>query len=149
MVIFCTKVQFEIDVMGLFYRIWVDFIVRLRSRETNKNNWKSKSMIFMTISMTFNFVLLMSILQKYILRSYFYELDISIFSNYENNIITVLVLFVLPCVGINYLLIFKGDRYEKLTEKYPHYNGKLFATYFSISLLLPVVLMWISIFIQQ
>jgi len=135
--------------MGLYYRIWVDFIVRLRSKEINKNNWKSKSLIFMTISMTFNLALLMSILQKHILSYYFYKLEIPFLSNYENNIITILVLFISPCFIVNYLLIFRGKRYEKLLERYPYCNGRLFVAYFSISMFLPIILMWISIFLSE
>jgi len=135
--------------MRLYYRIWVDFIIRLRMREVNKNDWKLKSMIFMSIAMTFNLVLLMSILQKNIFSYYFYELNVPFLSNYENNIITILVLFILPCVIINYLLIFRSNRYEKLLEKYTYCNGKLFVTYFSISIFLPIILMWISIFLSK
>ena len=131
--------------MGLYYRIWVDCITRLRSREELKKNWHLKSMIFMSISMTFNFVLFMALLQRQILGSYFYKLEMSFLSNYVNNVLTILILFILPCVILNYLLIFKGKRYEKLVEKYPYKNGKLFLSYFLVSMLLPIILMWIGI----
>ena len=131
--------------MGLYYRIWVDCIQRLRSREGNKKNWQLKGMIFMSITMTFNFVLFMAILQRQILSCYFYKLDIPFLSNYVNNIITILILFILPCVIANYLLIFRGKRYEKLLEKYPDKNGKLIVPYFLISLFLPIILLWIGI----
>lgn len=131
--------------MGLYYRIWVDYITRLRSREENKNNWQLKSMIFMSIAMTFNFVLFMVLLQRQILGYYFYEINISFLSGHMNYILTMLILFILPCVILNYLLIFKGKRYEKLLDKYPYNNGKLFVAYFSISMFLPIILMWIGI----
>jgi len=131
--------------MGLYYRIWVDYITRLRSREENKNNWQLKSMIFMSIAMTFNFVLFMVLLQRQILGYYFYEINISFLSGHMNYILTMLILFILPCVILNYLLIFKGKRYEKLLYKYPYNNGKLFVAYFSISMFLPIILMWIGI----
>jgi membrane protein YdbS with pleckstrin-like domain len=132
--------------MKLFYQVWVDCIARLRSMEINKNNWKSKSMIVMTISMTLNFALLMSVIQKHVLDYYFYKLEIPFLSNYENNIITILVLFILPCIIVNYLFIFRANRYEKLLKKYSKYNGKLFLSYFTISMFLPIILMWISVF---
>ena len=135
--------------MGLYYRIWVDYITRLRSREENKNNWQLKSMIFMSIAMTFNFVLFMAILQRHVLGYYFYKLNIPFLSRYANNILTIFILFILPCVIINYLLIFCGKRYEKLLKKYPYHNGKLFAAYFSISLLLPVILLLIGLFLYK
>ena len=129
--------------MGLYYRIWVDSITR--AQEVNKNNWQSKSMLTMSIAMTFNFILFMLILQREVLGYFFYELNISSFTSFENYIFTILILFVLPCVILNYILIFRGKRYKKLLNKYPYYNGKLFLAYFLTSLLLPIVLMWIGI----
>jgi len=135
--------------MGLYYRIWVDSIKRLMAIDVNKNSWQLKSMFAMSIAMTFNFILLMAIIQRNILGCYFYKLSISFLSNLENNILTILVLFFLPCVILNYLLIFRSKRYEKLLEKYPYNNGKLFATYFSISLFLPIILLLISILLYK
>ena len=129
--------------MGLYYRIWVDLITR--AQDVNKNNWQSKSMLNMSIAMTFNFVLFMLILQREVLGYFFYELNIPSFTSFENYIFTMLILYILPCVILNYILIFHGKRYEKLLNKYPYYNGKLFLAYFVTSLLLPIVLMWIGI----
>ena len=131
--------------MGLYYRIWVDCISRLWSREDLKKNWQLKSMLLMSISMTFNFVLFMALLQRQIIGCYFYKLDLPFLSDYENNAFTILILFILPCVILNYLLIFKGKRYERLVDKYPYKNGKLFLYYFLISMLLPITLLWIGI----
>jgi hypothetical protein len=135
--------------MRIYYRIWVDCITRLRSIEANKNNWQLKSIIAMSFAMTYNFVLLMAILQRHVLGHYFYKLNIPFLSHYENNILTIFILFILPCVILNYLLIFRGKRYEKLLKKYSYHNGKLFAAYFSISLLLPVILLLIGLFLYK
>jgi hypothetical protein len=136
--------------MWIYYRIWLDSITRLRSSELTKTNWQFKSMISMSIAMTSNFVLLMVTIQREIFGYYFYELNISLFSDFENYIFTMLILYASPCIIINYLLIFHGKRYEKLLEKYPHhYNGKLFLIYFLASLFLPVILIWIGIFVYQ
>jgi hypothetical protein len=87
----------------------------------------------------------MLILQREVLGYFFYELNIPSFTSFENYIFTMLILYILPCVILNYILIFHGKRYEKLLNKYPYYNGKLFLAYFVTSLLLPIVLMWIGI----
>lgn len=129
--------------MRLYYRIWVDCLKRLKSSEAGKNNWQIKSIIAMSLPMTFNFVLLMSIFQKQVLGLYFYKVHISLFSDYVNNILTILILFIIPCLIINYLLIFRGSRYEKLIRKYPSYDGKLFFAYFLTSIFLPIILLWI------
>lgn len=134
--------------MGIYYRIWVDCITRLKSSEDNKDNWQAKSMVIMTTAMVFNLVLLMIILQKQILGYYFYELNISFLTGHENYILTMLVLYILPCVGVNYLLIIRGKRYEKLLEKYPYYNGKLILMYLLASMFLPIILLLISVFLN-
>lgn len=131
--------------LGLYYRIWVDCIKRGKSLPANKNNWRVASMLFMSMAMIFNLVLFMVVLQSGLLGYYFYKLEISFLSKYLSNVVSFIVLFVLPVVILNYLLIFRKERYKILIKKYPYYNGKLFITYLLISLLLPVVLLWVGI----
>ena len=133
--------------MGLYYRIWVDCITRLRSIEANKDNWQIKGIVMMSTAMTFNFVLLMIIFQKNILDYIFYEINIPVLSGFQNYILTILILYFLPCVIINYLLIFRNKRYEKLLKKYPYSNGKFIVAYILISLFLPIVLLLIAMFL--
>lgn len=135
--------------MWIFYRIWIDAIKRLMSSETTRNNWQLKSMMSMTLAMTLNFFLVMVILQREILGYFFYELNISFLSGFENYILTMLFLYASPCIIVNYLLIFRCKRYERLLANYPYYNGKLFLIYFLASMFLPIILMWIGIFIYQ
>jgi len=67
-------------------------------------------------------------------------------TGHENYILTMLILYILPCIIVNYLLIFRGKRYEKLIEKYPNYNGKLIYIYLLTSMFLPITLLLISVF---
>ena len=135
--------------MCLYFRIWADSITRLRSRETNKDNWQIKGMITMSLAMTFNFIFFMAIVQRNVIGYYFYKINLHFLSKFENSVLTILVLFLLPSVILNYLLIFRGKRYEKFIEKYPYYNGKLFLVYFLTSLFLPIILMWIGIYLYH
>src|SRR5687767_8988922 len=121
--------------LGFYYRIWVDCIVRGRSQPGNSKNWKTKSLIFMTTAMTFNLVLSMIFIQKYFYGYYFYKIEFTFLPRPLSNLISFLALFALPCLIFNYLLIFNNKRYERLIEKYPYNNGKLFISYFVISLL--------------
>jgi hypothetical protein len=120
----------------------VDCIKRATQQPENKQNWKTGTMIFMTLAMAFNFLLMMTILEKYFFKNYFYKIELPFFPNRVNNAISYLILFIFPCIVINFLLIFHKKRYEKLLKKYPYYNGKLFILYFSISMLLPMILLW-------
>ena len=134
--------------MDIYYQVWVDNLLRMKSQEKNKHNWKQWSMIAMSLAMTLNFMLFMSILQSYILGISFYVINFPIPDEY-NGVLDILLLFVLPVVVVNYLLIFRNKRYEKLIEKYPYRNGKLAVPYVMISIFLPVVLVFILVvFIQ-
>ena len=135
--------------LGLYYRIWVDCIAAIKKQPVNKRNWSVKSMLTMSIAMTFNLALVMIVLQKQVFGYYFYRFRVDFLPRYFSNAVSFIILFLLPCVVMNYLLIFRKDRYKRLLEKYPYHNGKLFATYFSVSLLLPVILVWIYIIFFQ
>src|ERR1043165_654783 len=127
--------------MDIYYRIWMDLITRLRSIETNKKDWQIKGMVCMSTAMTFNFAFLLAIIQRNILGKYFYEINIQYIPEYINDILTLLLLFVLPCVLINYLLIFYNKRYESFEGKYPYHQGKLAAAYILLSMFIPFLLL--------
>ena len=132
----------------LYYTVWVDCLLRMKSQEQNKYSWKKWGMSAMSTAMTLNFLLFMTIFEKHILGILFYDTNIPFLSRYYNNIFDILVLFVLPVVVVNYLLIFRKNRCEKLIEKYPYYNGKFAIPYIMISIILPVVLAFLVLLIQ-
>jgi hypothetical protein len=134
--------------MRLYYRIWVDCILRVKSIDANKTDWKYKSMAIMSFAMGFNFIMIMIFLQKNIF-GYFYEINFQILTGFQNYALTMLILYFLPCILINYLLIFHRDRYLKLIDKYPYRNGKLSLTYFLISIFLPIILIWGGIILSR
>ena len=131
--------------LALYYRIWVDVIMRAKSRPESRENWPVGTMIFMSISMTLNFLLIMTILQKHIIGSYFYHIDLNFLPKRLNNVINFIVLFILPCFFVNYFLIFYKHKYRELLKKYPYRNGKLFLTYFTISMFLTLALLIVGI----
>ena len=131
--------------IGLYYRIWVDAIKRAKSLPENRENWPLGTMIFMTVSMTMNLSLILIIIEKYIFKSYVYKLEFSFLPSNVSNVVSFIILFVLPCVLVNYFFIFYRHRYEELLKKYPSKDGKLFLTYFFISIFLPLILLMIGI----
>jgi|JI7StandDraft_1071085.scaffolds.fasta_scaffold04312_4 hypothetical protein len=135
--------------MGLYYYIWVDLIKRATSLPQNRQNWKPVCFTLMSICMSLNFALLMAILQRNVLKIYYYDIDFVFLPDRLANTIRFIILFVLPVATLNYFLIFHKDRYKKYLQKYPTRNGKLFLTYFFISILLPIVLIWTNIFLSQ
>lgn len=131
--------------MSLYFQIWVDCIKRLRSNKASKENWQSKSMIVMSTLMTINFVTLMILIQEFIFGFYFYELNLPFLSDHQNNVVTLLVLFLLPCVLFNYITIFHKNRLNKLLIKYPYSQGKLILSYLLVSMLIPIIFLLIII----
>lgn len=136
--------------MKLYYKIWVDCILRARSLPQNQGTWKLLTMSFMSMAMAIKFMVLVAILERYILKTNFYKLDLDIF---PGNILDVFssffILYLLPMLIINYFLIFYNGRYEKLIQKYPYRNGKLFGVYFALSMLGPVLILCIAFIINR
>lgn len=126
---------------NLFYLVWVDCIASGMKNPENNGKWKVMAMIFMTVAMTSNLLLLLTILQKHILGYYFYWFEIEFLPQYLSNILSGFILFVLPCICVNYFFIFHKKRYKILLKRYRAHNGKLFGWYFAGSLLTPVLLL--------
>lgn len=130
-----------------YYKLWVDTITKARSKPENKGIWKFYAMTAITFAMAMNLVLIMVIFQEYILKYWFYDIEIHIFSGDKSRINGFIKFFILygtlPLL-INYLLVFRNNRYEILVKKYKYYNGKLFTWYFVISFALPFILLGVA-----
>lgn len=135
----------KIEMLNLYYRIWSDCIKRARLQSTNKESWQVGTMIFMTLAMSANFILIMTILEKFVFQTYFYKINFAFLSTRINNLLAYIFLFILPCIIINYFLIFRNKRYERILHNYKYYNGKLFLIYFLLSMFLPIILVWVQI----
>ncbi len=133
-----------------YYMIWADAINRLKAVNGDNNSWKFYSMAFITLAMAFNLMVLMTILEKHILKIRFYNLDFNVFPGTKlNNALEFIVLFCLVPFAINYFLIFRNNRYESLIKQYKSYNGKLAATYIVASYFLPLILLVIAFLITK
>ena len=99
----------------------------------------------MSIAMAMNLALIMTIVEKSILKKEFYNVQIHLFNSEKaNEFVTFFILYLLPPLILNYLLIFWNSQYKKIIPQYKYHNGKLFSTYFIISLFLPFVLLVLS-----
>lgn len=135
--------------MNLYFRIWVDAIVKIRKNPLRKEDWKWMVQIYMAIGMALNLMFLFAILQRNILHISFYDLEIKMFSSeILNNLISGFILFFLPALLINYFFIFKNDKYLVLIEKYKFENGKYFLTYFFTSLFVPLLILIIAFLLK-
>lgn len=130
--------------MKLYYKIWVDCILKAQSIPANRDNWKRFTFGFMTITMAINYACVMSVIQK-ITGVYFYRFEVDFFPGTNlDALASGFTLFVLPMLLLNYFLIFRNNRYEELLKKYKSHNGKLFFAYFFTSLAIPLLFLIIS-----
>ena len=137
--------------MNIYYKIWVDGIQKLKSIPANKNKWIFYSLTFISMAMAINFMLIIAILERNVLKTNFYQLEITYFQETKiNSFLSFFILFLAPCILINYTLIFRKNRYEMLMQKYTSiYNGKLCAAYLMISYFLPFVLLILGYFVNK
>ncbi len=87
----------------------------------------------------------MTILQRHILGNYFYDIDFDSLPERDENILSYSMLNIYTKLNFNYTLILRNERNKKMIEKYRYHNGKLFLTYFLISLFLPLTLLLVGI----
>jgi hypothetical protein len=135
--------------LRLYYIIWVDLIKKVKLKKANDDSWQFMCMMIMSIAMSLNLILFMAILQAHILHNYFYKLHFTFLPRSLSNILSFTILFMFPSVAVNYLLVFRNNRYKNLLKKFPSYEGKAFITYFLISMFLPIVLMWAGIILYK
>ena len=136
--------------MKLYYKIWVDTLVKIKAQPQNERRWKTLSFVFISMAMAMNFITVISIIQRNILGKSFYNLGIDVFPGTKlDALLKFIILFLLPVVIVNYVLVFHNKKYEKLIEKYKTHNGKLGMTYLLLSYFLPLILLVLAYLIQN
>lgn len=121
--------------MNMYYRIWVDAIIKLRSRPQNAGLWKFFAMTFISMSMALNLILLLFMLSDLGITKGIAKLSVNIFPGSRiDAFFSFFASYLLPFLVLNYFLIFYRDRYNKLIKRYPSHDGKLFLKYFLGSL---------------
>lgn len=123
-----------------FYAIWADCIARMRSVTKGGDDWAKKSLFFMTTAMAFNILLFVLLLQIVIPGKFNFVLSMQFLPKQLNYFLSFVVLYCLPCLLMNYLIVFRKSRYVFVLKEYPYKNGKLFAIYYALSVSLPTLL---------
>lgn len=102
--------------------IWSDAILSIRKHHPHKKNWKIVIFIFITWMNALNLwvVLLWLKFFNVLVLSPF---NIDLFpGNLIDNFLAFTIEFVFPFVVINYFLIFRNNRYEKIIMKYGNFK---------------------------
>ncbi len=135
--------------MEFYYKIWVDTIIRIKSQPKNNDNWKFLSIVYISMAMALNLIIIMGILQKNILNKSFYNLNLNFFAGTKlDALIEFIILFFMPMILLNYFCIFYRKKYLVLIKKHPYYNGKLGLTYLLISYFTPFILLFLAYIID-
>ena len=131
----------------IYYSIWSDCIKKIQTVPSSKKRWRFYTLTVMSLLMALNFMFVMMVIQNSTLGvHYFYKLNIDIFPDTKlDAFLSFFILFMLPMLVINYILIIRNDRYKKIIDMYPTQNGKLFLKYLLASLWIPFLLLIISL----
>jgi hypothetical protein len=135
---------------NIYYTLWADCFIRIKLNPNNRGLWKFNSFIAMNLSMMFNLLVFFAILQRYVLHYNFYDLNLYFIPNdFVRSLLSGLILFFLPPSVLNYLLIFRKNKYIEIEHKYKTYKGNLFLIYLLSSCFGPIVLGLIIYGIEQ
>lgn len=120
--------------LSIYYKIWVDAITQERAKKGEDGKyWKSFTIIPISLIQGVNLLTLLFFLRFFtdipILFTLDLTRDIAI-----NAFMAGLLVFFIPFVLLNYLLIFYNNRYNKLMNLYPAKDSKLYRNYVLISL---------------
>ena len=115
---------------NLYYRIWVDGILKIKENPLRKEDWKWMIQAYVGIAMTLNLVLILFLINYlgFTDKMLILEFEILPFKKL-NSFLRFFVSYMLPFLTINYYLIFYNEKYKKLIEIYPFKDGKLFTKY--------------------
>lgn len=129
-------------ILNLYYRIWSDCILLAQAKPNNKNDWKYMTMLFMSMAMSLNFMTFMVFMQHVLFKKIYYNIYFDIFPGEKlDNLISYFILFLFPCIVLNYFLVMRDNRYETMVEKYSSSTKSIFIPYFLCSLFFPLIML--------
>lgn len=133
---------------NLYYNLWVDAIRFETEKHGSFRNWKPYVMAGITFCQGLNLATILFWMSTWIKMRFF--IPVNLFpGTILDGAISGLVTLFLPFLIINYLLIFKNRKYERLLKKYHHKNGKRYIAYFIISFGAFVIPILIGFFIHK
>ncbi|RAR74108.1 hypothetical protein [Flavobacterium aciduliphilum] len=131
----------------IYYKIMISSIYAAKNNGIMSDIWKYASSFYFAFATSIYLLFMYSVVNNYLLNHQldFFKLKIILNGKY-NFILNMVIYFVVPIMSVNYLLIFKENRYKELIKEYNNsYNKKLFAWYFMIS----IVFMYATLFLKK
>ena len=121
-----------------YYLVWSDAIYYYNS-EKWKYDWKFYSLLHTTLALS----LFLMFLSVFVVYNGFFEQLLNVGNKIEVGIVGFLVYGLLP-LSLNYFLIFKDKKYEKIILDYNHSDGKLVNKVLYSLLLIPLIFLLIG-----
>jgi hypothetical protein len=132
---------------NLYYKIWVDAIVYEKTRHGHLRNWKTYTIIPISVLQGINLLTVFFWLNLF-------NIKIDIFIDFDffpgkmiDGFLSGFITLFLPFILLNYVLIFRGKKYDSLIRKYTPQKGKSYLIYFLTTIglfILPIIIMkWI------
>lgn len=121
-----------------YYLFWSDAIYYYNS-EKWKYDWKFYSLLHTTLALS----LFLMFLSVFVVYNGFFEQLLNVGNKIEVGIVGFLVYGLLP-LSLNYFLIFKDKKYEKIILDYNHSDGKLVNKVLYSLLLIPLIFLLIG-----
>lgn len=120
---------------NIYYEIWIDTITAFKKHNSGERNWKIIVFSITTMCNALNLFTIEAFLRAMGMKAFLFE--ITVFPLSMLNSFTGFVLkYALVFIGLNYVLIFRNNRYRLLEKKYKDRNGRLAAAYTIVSALL-------------
>jgi hypothetical protein len=96
--------------------------------------WKWHTLGFISFFMAINLMVL-SMLLNVEVNTHFLPF---IHSTAISHFLGFMIVFFLPPLVLNYLFVFSRKQWEEIHKEYKHHDGKIYKTYFILSIVVPV-----------
>ena len=132
--------------LSIYYKIWVDAIVFEQTKNGQRRNWKTFTLIPISMFQGINLLTVFFAASALTKKKIPIFLDITFF-NFKpiNSFLSFSITLFWPFVILNYFLIIYNNRYEGLIEKYKYHNGKLYLRYFLFTIGIFIIPIFIGI----
>ncbi len=98
--------------------IWSDAIISFKKHQPDRTNWKFTLFVYITWIHALNLWIIFIWLKYFeLLNIPLIKIDVFI-SDMINKFVAFTIMFALPFGVLNYFLVFRNNRYEKIIQKY-------------------------------
>ena len=117
-----------------YYLLWSDAINFTRTNVKFMGIWKLHTLGFISFFMAIN-LMFISIMFKVEVNTHFL---VFIHSKAISHFLGFMIVFFLPPLLLNYVFIFSNNQWIEIQKDYKHFNGKIYRSYFILSIVVPV-----------